>query len=425
MQNYKYVIVGGGIAGTTAAETIRKIDSEGKIAIISDEPHPLYSRVLLSKPKWVLGEQPFDNVWLKTDTWYIENNIHLFRGIAATHLDGATKQITLADGDVLVYEKLLLATGAHSRKWNVPGAEKKGVMCLRTVDDAKAIGKAVQGDPCHVVMIGSSCVSFEIIEILIARGFTVTEVMREKHFFEPQLSQNEATLIERELEKNNVEVIRENEVAEILGGDRVERVRLKDGREIACGLVLPFIGVELPISWIQEAGVATHKGIYANEFLETNVPDVYTAGDTSENWDAMLGETAIMGNWMSARLQGEVAGKNMVATTCAERVPFEQVSFHTSHGFGHQIGWVGDTRPLSDRKIFHYPSDKPGTHARVLVKDGRVMGGTSINRPDLMGVFTKMIKEKQNFTGRLHELGTEEVLDSTKPVVNANASSCG
>ena len=87
MQTYTYVILGGGIAGTTAAETIRKKDATGKIAIVSDEPHVCYSRVLLSKPGWVLGEQPFDNVWLKNDTWYETNNIHLFRGLTATAIN--------------------------------------------------------------------------------------------------------------------------------------------------------------------------------------------------------------------------------------------------------------------------------------------------------------------------------------------------
>jgi 3-phenylpropionate/trans-cinnamate dioxygenase ferredoxin reductase subunit len=92
--------------------------------------------VLLSKPGWVLGEQPFDNVWLKKAEWYTENNIHLFKGLTATELDTDQKRVVLSDGDVLAYHKLLLATGTHSRKWQVPGADKKGVHYLRTVDDA-------------------------------------------------------------------------------------------------------------------------------------------------------------------------------------------------------------------------------------------------------------------------------------------------
>lgn len=404
MQHYKYVIVGGGIAGTTAAETIRKHDSKGSIAIISDEPHPLYSRVLLSKPKWVLGEQPFDNVWLKKGDWYDENNIHLFKGIRATSLNAGRKTVALSDDDKLTYEKLLLATGAHARKWNVKGVDKEGIHYLRTVDDAKGLNEVAQGEPKRAVMVGSACVSFEIIEILLSQGFTVTEVMREKYFFEPQLSEEEVAPVEKVLEEKGVTIIRESEVEEVLGGEHVEGVRLTDGREIACDYILPFIGVELPVEWVKEAGVATGKGIYANQYLETNVPDVWTAGDTSECWDVMLEETVIMGNWMSARLQGEVAGKNMCTD---EREPFAQVSFHASHGFGFHLGFTGDVRQKVhgiERTVIHYPTEEENTHCRILVDGNRIVGGTTVNRPDLMGVITKLIKEKVDVSKEINAL---------------------
>ncbi|KKS30501.1 MAG: Nitrite reductase (NAD(P)H) [Parcubacteria group bacterium GW2011_GWA2_43_11] len=417
MQYYTYVIIGGGIAGTTAAETIRKNDPVGSIAIVSDEPHNCYSRVLLSKPKWVLGEQPFENVWLKSDAWYRENNIHLFKGIRATELQSGAKIVTLSDGDSLQYKKLLLATGAHSRKWDVKGSDKKGIYYLRTVDDATAISEVAQGEPKRVIMIGSACVSFEIIEILHSRGFTVTEVMRERYFFEPQLSPEEVAPIEKMLEEKGIEIVREVEVAEVLGDTQVTGVRLSNGREIPCDIILPFIGVELPVGWIQKAGVATHKGIYANQFLETNVPDVWTAGDTTECWDSMLEETVIMGNWMSARLQGEIAGKNMSNAT---KEPFAQVSFHTSHGFGFQIGWTGDVRALEDRIVIHYPTPLENSHCRIIIAKGKVMGGTTVNRPDLMGAITKLIKAKVDMSDKLEGLrdGTVDIKTLVAPVVS-------
>lgn len=414
MQHYTYVIIGGGIAGTTAAETIRKNDAEGKIAIVSDEPHPLYSRVLLSKPKWVLGEQPFENVWLKKEPWYELNNIHLFSGLRAVELDSGKKTVLLSDGDCLEYEKLLLATGAHARKWNVQGADKKGIYYLRTVDDAKKLNKIAQGEPKKVIMVGSACVSFEIIEILHSRGFKVTEVMREKYFFEPQLSQEEVAPIEKTLEENGIEILREVEVAEVLGDEYVTGVRLTNGREIECDIILPFIGVELPVEWVNKAGVATHKGIYANQYLETNVPDVWTAGDTTENWDSVLEETVIMGNWMSARLQGEIAGHNM---SNIEKKPFAQVSFHTSHGFGYQIGWTGDVRPLEGRTIIHCPTEEENTHCRIILQNGRIVGGTTVNRPDLMSAITKIIKEKIEVEDALEEI--ESGIIDLKTIANA------
>lgn len=406
MQHYTYIIIGGGIAGTTAAETIRKTDKEGKIAIVSDEPHRLYSRVLLSKPDWVLGKQPFENVWLKTEEWYKENNIHLFRGLSAVALDGDAKEVTLSDDDVLRYEKLLLATGAHNRMWNVPGADKEGIHYLRGVDDARAIAEMAQGEPKKVVMIGSACVSFEIIEILVSRGFQVTEVMRERYFFEPQLSPEGVAPIERTLEEKGVEIIRETEVAEVLGGAHVEGVRLADGRELQCDYILPFIGVELPIEWVKRAGVATHKGIYTNQYLETNMPDVYAAGDTAECWDVCLGEVFISGNWMSARLQGVIAGQNMTGA----REPFEQVSFHNSHGFGYTIGWVGDVRPLPGRTILHIPvENEVEDHCRIILHKGRVIGGTTVNRPDLMMTITKLVKGRVQVGEKLEALQKGEV----------------
>jgi NAD(P)H-nitrite reductase large subunit len=101
-----------------------------------------------------------------------------------------------------------------------------------------------------------------------------------------------------------------------------------------------------------------------------------------------------MGNWMSARLQGEIAGKNMAG----ERVPFEQVSFHSSHGFGNTIGWTGDVRPLPDRTNIHYPTPEPHTYCRIILREGRVIGGTTVNRPDLMGVMTNLIKKRTDLT---------------------------
>jgi NAD(P)H-nitrite reductase large subunit len=341
-------------------------------------------------------------VWLKNTEWYQENDIHLFSGLTATELNTDEQHVTLSDGDVLSYEKLLVAAGAHNRPWAVPGANKKGIHQLRTVDDARAIGELAQGDRKHVVMIGSACVSFEIMEILHEQGHKVTAVIREKYYFEPQLSHEGVEPIERTLTEKGIEILRETEVAEVLGDGQVEGVRLQDGREIACDAILAFIGVELPVEWLKQAGIATHKGVYANEYLETNVPHVWTAGDIAENWDLALGETVIMGNWMSARLQGEMAGKNMVGP---ERSAFEQVSFHTSHGFGYQIGWTGDVRLLPDRTIIHIPvEDEVEDHCRILVRHGRVIGGTTVNRPDLMSTITKLIKNKTPVADKLKQL---------------------
>src|SRR3989344_4150256 len=143
MQKIEHLIIGGGIAGTTAAETIRQNNVSAIIAIISDEPYRLYSRILLSKPNFFLEKIPFEQIWLKKESWYAENNIRLISGKSAVRFDPQTKIVALNTGEELEYGKLLLAVGGCARRWGIPGAERSGIFYLRTLDDAKAIMAAV------------------------------------------------------------------------------------------------------------------------------------------------------------------------------------------------------------------------------------------------------------------------------------------
>ncbi|MEK9177568.1 MAG: FAD-dependent oxidoreductase, partial [Patescibacteria group bacterium] len=147
MNHIQYLIIGGGAAGTSAAETVRGIDKDGSITIISDEIHPLYSRVMLSKPNFFLGKIPFDQVWLKGEEWYKQNSVTFMGGKTAISLDIANKSVIFdachphENGDPVLnkniqqisYGRLLIAIGVRTRPWNVPGANKKGIYSLRTL----------------------------------------------------------------------------------------------------------------------------------------------------------------------------------------------------------------------------------------------------------------------------------------------------
>src|ERR1035437_4619713 len=142
--SYKYLIIGGGAAGTAAAETIRQNDKVGTVAIISDEPYPLYSRVMLSKPNFFLGKIPFEQIYLKGKEWYNENQIEFIGGKKVIGLDSTTKTISLLDNSQLQYEKLLVATGVDARKWIAKGSDKKGIHYLRTLEDGKGIMEGIK-----------------------------------------------------------------------------------------------------------------------------------------------------------------------------------------------------------------------------------------------------------------------------------------
>lgn len=402
---YNYLIVGGGVAGVTAAETIRASDPEGSIAIVSDEPHPLYSRVMLSKPNFFLGKIPFDQIWLKGQKWYEEKKVDFLGGKVATKVDPTTKVLMLADGTPISYEKLLLAPGVAARRAAMPGAEKKGVHYLRTLEDGQAIMEHIKTAK-QAVTVGGGFISFEMAELLHMAGIETTLLLRETYFWEPILDQESGLMIENAMEKAGIKIIKEAEIEEIIGGESVEGVRLKNGQMLSCQLVMFGIGVTNPIGWIKESGITTNRGIVANEYLETSAPSVWTAGDIAEYKDLILAENIQLGNWVNAHKQGEVAGLNMVG----KRDPFQFVSFYTTNGFGLSIAMVGDpvksnTTPGQASKTVIVRTDPvTNSRAQLIIADKELVGATMINRTAEMGLLAKIIEKNIDVSAHHAEL---------------------
>jgi len=395
----KYLIVGGGVAGTTAAETIRQKDDAGTVAIVSDEPYRFYSRIMLSKPNFFLEKIPFEQVWLKDEAWYGKNRVELLAGRKAIKLDSAGKTITLDNGDILNYEKLLLSIGGCARPWPIAGAEKRGIFYLRTLDDAKGVISMVKTSK-QAISVGGGFISFEMCDMLRLAGIDVTLLLRESYFWEPMLDETSGRMIEDALEKGGVKIMRNTEVSEIIGENAVEAVITKKGEKIPCQIASVGIGVFCPFTWVAEAGVKVNRGILSDEYLETSVPDIFVAGDSAEFKDLVLGEQIQLGNWVNAQMQGRTAGLNM---TGAKNL-FSMVSFYTTQGFGITIGFVGDVRPEKDRLIISRGSKEMNSYARLLLKDGKLMGATLINRTQELGPLSKLIEKRTNLAGKESEL---------------------
>jgi NAD(P)H-nitrite reductase large subunit len=399
MDHFNYVIVGGGIAGVTAAETIRQNDPNGTIAIISDEPYFLYSRVMLSKPNFFLGKIPFDQVWLKTEQWYKDNKINYLGGKTAIRFDSASKKINLSDNTSIGYDKLLLAVGVNVRTLHIPGSDKKGIHYLRTLDDGKAIMEHIKTAK-KAVVIGGGFIGFEMADLLKLAGMDTTMLLREHHFWDPTLDEGSAGMIERAMTDGGIKILKNAEIAEILGAENIQEIKLKDGTTIECDMLMCGIGVVNNIEWISKSGVTTGKGILANEYLETNIPDVYTAGDIAEYKDLLLEENTQMGNWVNGREQGRIAGLNMTG----KHEAFRFVSFYTTQGFGVTIAFVGDVAPGADRTIIARGSPELKSYMRILVAHNEIEGATMINRTGEMSTIAKLIEKNINVSDKLKEL---------------------
>lgn len=393
-KNYKYLIIGGGVAGTTAAETLRQGDKEGSIAIVSDEPR-FYSRIMLSKPNFFLGKIPFDNIWLKQEDWYEQNKISFIQNVTAKKLDTGAKTVEISDGRILKYEKLLLATGGEARRWQIAGADKKGICYLRDLSEAKELIENVKTAK-QAVAVGSGFVSFEMCEMMRLAGLEVTLIMREPYYWYPLLDEESAKMIEKGLESGGVKILRESEVSEILGQDKIEGVVLKDGTKIDCQLALVGIGLECHLDWIKEAGIEINKGVVADEYLQTNISDIYAAGDVAEFNDLVLGEKVQLGNWVNAQMQGRTVANSMLGG----RKPFHMVSFYTCIGFGLNIAMSGDVRIKPEYKVIRRGSPDINSFARIIVdQNNEIIGATFINRSQDMMPVNKLIESDFKVNG--------------------------
>jgi NAD(P)H-nitrite reductase large subunit len=399
MKTVDYLIIGGGVAGTTAAETLRQNDKNCSIAIVSDEPYRLYSRILLSKPYFFFGKIPFENIWLKKEEWYKENNIELIGGKSAVQLDRPSKNIKLDDGTEIQYGKLLLAVGGHARRWNVPGADKKGVCYLRVMDEMKDMMDAFKGAK-HGVTIGSGFVSFETVELMRKAGLEASVVMLEPYFWYPLFDEISGKMIEAAMEKEGVKLLHKSEVAEVTGGEKVEGVTLKDGTKLPCEAIGVGIGLQYNFEWLKTAGITINRGINADEFLKTNDENIFTAGDCAEFNDLVLRERVMLGNWSNALTQGSVAAANMLG----QNKPFKLVSYYTAQAFGLNIAMVGDVRVEEGKKVIARRNEEKNSYVRIIAKGGKVEGATLLNCTEELFAISALIEKDIDVTGKEKEL---------------------
>jgi NAD(P)H-nitrite reductase large subunit len=401
MNKTDFLIIGGGVAGVTAAETIRQNNPNVIVTVVNDEPYALYSRVMLSKPNFFLGKIPFDQVWLKGEEWYKKNSITFMGGKTAISLNTKEKIVILNNNEQISYDKLLIATGVRTRPWNVSGSHKKGIYSLRTLEDGKAIMNGIKTAK-KAVTIGGGFIGFEMADLLKLAGLDTTMILREEYFWQPTLDEASGMMIEQALTKAGIKIMKNAEVAEVIGNESVEGVILKSGEKIPCEMIITGIGVVPPaLDWFSNAGVNIKGGILANEYLETNIPDIYTAGDIAEYKDLILEENIQLGNWVNAREQGRIAGLNMLG----QKNPFKFVSFYTTQGVGISIAFIGDARPGSDRVIIKRGSPEINSYARIIIVGKELVGATMINRTSELTTIAKLIENNVDVSEKYKELG--------------------
>lgn len=381
------------MAGTTAAETLRRLDENATIALVGDEPYDFYSRIALSKENYMLGKLPEGAIWLKKPSFYAEQRITYFKGRLAAALDTQQKQAMLDNGETVRYGKLLLAVGSTPRRLDIAGSGKRGVHYLRTLEDARGVMTDMAGSTSGL-LVGGGFISFELADIMVKRNIKTTVLLREPYYWANLLDEESGRLIEDVLKRNGVEIIYEEEALEIFGGEHVEGVKTNKGRTIPTGFVVAGIGVTDRLKPFQPSGIALGRGVVANERLETSIPDVWAAGDCAEYLDVMFGERVQLGNWANAMLQGRCAAQNMFG----KKTEFRALSAYTTTGLGLTICFVGDIRITPEKKVIDRGSRTSGKYSRIVTFENRVVGAMQFNMTPELPWISKLITDRRDIT---------------------------
>jgi 3-phenylpropionate/trans-cinnamate dioxygenase ferredoxin reductase subunit len=335
---YKYLIIGGGMAGERAAEGIRKEDTAGSVALVTEEPYLPYDRPPLSKG-YLTGKEGLDKVYLRPAEFYAQNDIAVLPGVRAMALDTAACQVTLADGRVVGYEKLLLATGGTARRLTVPGADLPGVFTLRTLADAEAIRAAAQPGK-RALVVGGSFIGSEAAAALAERGLEVAVVFPDARLLEKVLPEKLSDWLHAMYREHGVRFLTGHKPARLEGAGHVERAVLDDGKELAADLVVAGIGITLNTDLARAAGLKRDErgAVLVDEFLRASDPHIYAAGDIASWPDPTFEKRLRVEHWDVARQQGRQAGRNMAGAG----KPYTVVPYFYSDLFGYALEAWGD-----------------------------------------------------------------------------------
>jgi len=314
----RYVLIGGGVASIAALEAIRQVDSAGDVLLIGDESHGYYSRPGLAF--YLTGELPEAYLFPMKNQDYLRLNVRRVRA-KAVRIHPGEHTVQLQDGRLVPYDRLLVAVGAEAQMAKVPGIELDGVIKLDSLDDARTIlQKARRGRT--AVVVGGGITALEIVEGLVARRVRTHYFLRGERYWSNVLDETEARIVEERLREEGVKIHYHTELEAILGkGGSVTGVRTKDGTVIPCDLVGVAIGIRPRLELAQASGIQVERGVQVSETLQTNVEDVFAAGDIAQVYDPHTGKSVLDSLWGPAREQGYAAGSNMAGFTTAYRKP--------------------------------------------------------------------------------------------------------
>lgn len=356
--HFDYLIIGGNIAGMRAAEAIRARDVSGTIAMVCDEPHRPYSRVLL--PHFVRGKVPRERLFLVPETWYATNDIASFLGVSVARVDPAVQRVEFSDERIVTYGKLLVASGCSARPFSIPGVP---TLLFRTLADAERIRNmldeisALPEPERRVAVFGSGFIAFEFLDLFTERGFATHLYHRGTRFMERFLAPQASRVLEEAFQAKGI----------VLHPGTTEAM-LPSALPSGCRALGVGIGIDPARSFLGEETGA----LRCTDRMETQFPNVWAAGDVAECYDVYAARHRSIRNYAVADQGGRIAGANMAGDAKA----FRAVSYYAAHVVGIPVSFIGDADPSSADRM--EASEERGGIVQRLYRGGRLIGAIAV-----------------------------------------------
>jgi NADPH-dependent 2,4-dienoyl-CoA reductase/sulfur reductase-like enzyme/nitrite reductase/ring-hydroxylating ferredoxin subunit len=376
----KIVIVGGGAAGFAAAEMLRRQEFRGSIVMLSNDTAAPVDRPNLSKD-YLAGSAPEDWLPLRPEDYYADAGIDLRLNTEATSIDPKARNVTTSGGEVIPYDRLLLATGAEPVRLPIPGADQRHLHLLRSLPDCRAIIGSAAGAR-RAVVIGASFIGLEAAASLRARNIEVHVVAPEARPMERVLGPEMGDFVRRLHEEHGGIFHLGDTVAAIDG----KRASLKSGGVLEADLVVVGVGVRPRLALAEKLGLALDRGVVVDARLETSIPGIYAAGDIARWPDPHSGENIRVEHWVVAERQGQTAARNMLG----QREAFDAVPFFWSQHYDVPINYVGHAEKWNEIAV---DGDIAAKDCLLRYKSkGRVLAVASIYR-DLASLQAELAME--------------------------------
>jgi 3-phenylpropionate/trans-cinnamate dioxygenase ferredoxin reductase subunit len=416
----KYLIVGGGLAGSEAARAIREIDREGDLLVVGQEVNRPYHRPPLSK-QFLRGQQAREQLFAVSGEWFVENRVLLRTGRRVSHLDTTRSAVVLDNGEGVSFDRLLIATGGGAAPLVLPGAQLPNLFYLRTLEDAErlqhAIAKAAREGHAHprgrgkAVVIGGGLLGVELAGSLTQSGLHVELSVSSEYPWRRLAGQTTGRCITRLLEQHGVVVHAGDPATRLEGDGRVQRVVLASGQTIVCDFAVAAVGIAIQKDILRGTPITAEKAILVDAGCRTNIPGIFAAGDCAAVFDPLFSKHRMMHHWDSAAKTGRIAGANMAGGDAH----FDSASYFDSEIFGMKFQVWGEARAV-DRRIIRGPAgvESQGFVEIGVATDGRIAQVIAVGITEPKEMLAELVQHRVRVSG-----AEERLKDPTIPLHDA------